>query len=1094
MGVGLSAVEQETELLDGDEGSISETLAIAGRTEPSQERLGGARADFVANLGRRVAEIAGIARLLGAEPAAVRYRDDLRRRLHALSAGARLLRFAKLAEELTASEAVLSRAADRSTISAGELAEIRSMLERVPALAWGQASVGETTMLPSRGASPRSGRGRAASLSAVRVPLGPTDGDESSPRGPLTVLVVGPPQIADALTKGAGEPIDRAQTCFEVERAAECEGAPDLARALAPDVVVVDADRPGALPLCEALSSDPLTELVPIIVLGRFAHVDAAAPFVALGVARALPKPVSPDVLRRACADAASTYVRREIRRAPLGEITVDELGARLTEELRRGLGDAAVASGRGTRVNLGEGSDVLAALWGAVARIRDLVTIHSEGDVRFAPSGPEGALPLAPWLGSEDSAAARTRIDVDRPGALEADLARKVIVVADDDPAVTWFLSSVFQAAGAIVYEAHDGIRALQIAFRFTPDLVISDILMPGLDGFALCHALKRDLVLRDVPVILLSWKEDLLQRVRELGVDADGYLRKEVSAAVIVQRVREVLAARRRIAERIAGSASPQAEVRGRLDGITTRTLLSLVCAHRPASIVTVRDASFLYEVEIRDGRPVRATRTASDGSFERGALVLAALLGVGAGRFAVAPAPAHAFPAELVGSLDEQLLPRIALARAAQRLLSDVALIGVERVELSEERMTLYAAATPEPARSLLHALAAGASPRALITSGQAAPRLVEDVLCDAAAHGAITAIIGPDGEELLEEAIEQEIGILRGEPAPRPPVAVPMLNLGPAAEPWIPAPVALVAPPASNIKEEPPTAAATASNAVPIPLVTPKVSATSTAKPLTPAPAPVALIAPTANAPAPEPSRAPASAKLPLSLGSRTPPPVLPLAAPPTPRPSSIVSKAPPPPVMTAADESPVRFARRPSAFVPDSAATTAKARKEPTKDSRMMWLLFAVAGIVFAVGARVSRDRQDAAHAAPPPPVLETSAAPTETATAGATEPATQQRGEGESKANPILPVESALRGEDLVPPGQGMLEVVAGVSDTIYIDGTPVGNGPIVKRALAPKKDPYEVRVKLRGEERIRFVLVKEARLTRLRVAPPWSR
>jgi CheY-like chemotaxis protein len=955
MGVGLSAVEQEPELLDGDEGSISETLAIAGRTEPPQERLG-----------RRVAEIAGIARLLGAEPDAVRYRDDLRRRLHALSAGARLLRFAKLAEELAASEAVLSRAADRSTISAGELAEIRAMLERVPALAWGQASVGETTMLPSRGASPRSGRSRAASLSAVRVPLGPADGGDPSPRVPLTVLVVGPPQIADALTKGAGEPIDRAQTCFDVERAAECEGAPDLARALAPDVVVVDADRPGALPLCEALSSDPLTELVPIIVLGRFGHVDAAAPFVALGVARALPKPVSPDVLRRACADAAATYVRREIRRAPLGELTVDELGARLTEELRRGLGDAAVASGRGTRVNLGEGSDVLAALWGAVARIRDLVTIHSEGDVRFAPSGPEGALPLAPWLGSEETAAARARLEVDRPGALEADLARKVIVVADDDPAVTWFLSGVFQAAGAIVYEAHDGIRALQIAFRFTPDLVISDILMPGLDGFALCHALKRDLVLRDVPVILLSWKEDLLQRVRELGVDADGYLRKEVSAAVIVQRVREVLAARRRIAERIAGGASPQTEVRGRLDGLTTRTLLSLVCAHRPASTVTVRDASFLYEVDIRDGRPVRATRTAPDGSFERGALVLAALLGVGAGRFVVAPAPAHAFAAELVGSLDEQLLPRIALARAAQRLLSDVALIGVERVELSEERMTLYAAATPEPARSLLHALAAGASPRALIMSGQAAPRLVEDVLCDAAAHGAITAIIGPDGQELLEEAIEQEIGILRGEPVPRPPVAVPMLNLGPAAEPWIPAPTAVVALPASHAKEDPPTPPATASNAVPISPEIPKVASAATAKLLTP-PAPVALIAPTAKEPAREPSRAPASARPPLSLASQTPPPVLPSAAPPTPRPTSIVPKVSPPPAMSTADESPVRFARRPSAFVPNSAAAPAPARKESTKDSRMMWLLFAVAGIVFAVGARVSRDRQDAAR-------------------------------------------------------------------------------------------------------------------------------
>jgi hypothetical protein len=69
-----------------------------------------------------------------------------------------------------------------------------------------------------------------------------------------------------------------------------------------------------------------------------------------------------------------------------------------------------------------------------------------------------------------------------------------------------------------------------------------------------------------------------------------------------------------------------------------------------------------------------------------------------------------------------------------------------------------------------------------------------------------------------------------------------------------------------------------------------------------------------------------------------------------------------------------------------------------------------------------------------------------------------------------------------------------MLEIVAGTSDTIFIDGQQVGNGPIIKRALAPKKEPYEIRVKLRGEERVRFVLIKEARLTKVRISPPWAR
>src|SRR5262249_30081336 len=144
--------------------------------------------------------------------------------------------------------------------------------------------------------------------------------------------------------------------------------------------------------------------------------------------------------------------------------------------------------------------------------------------------------------------------------------------------------------------------------------------------------------------------WKEDLLQRVRELGVEADGYLRKEATATAIVERAGEVLRPRERVAERIAGAG----EVRGRLDGLTTRTLLGLTCAHRPASTLTVRDASFLYEIEIRGGRPARATQTGPDGSFVRGPGVLSALLGVGTGRFVIASARPGDLRAELTGML--------------------------------------------------------------------------------------------------------------------------------------------------------------------------------------------------------------------------------------------------------------------------------------------------------------------------------------------------------------------------------------------------------------------------------------------------------
>src|SRR5262249_2040563 len=148
-----------------------------------------------------------------------------------------------------------------------------------------------------------------------------------------------------------------------------------------------------------------------------------------------------------------------------------------------------------------------LAAVWGAVARIRDWVTIRSEGTVCFRPTGPEGALPLAPWFGADASVCEHRGSRAGRSASLPS-LETKPIAVSDEEAVVTGFLTGVLQSAGATVFEAHDGAQALDACFQHTPDLVISDVLMPRLDGFALCRALKRDVVLRDVPVILLSWK----------------------------------------------------------------------------------------------------------------------------------------------------------------------------------------------------------------------------------------------------------------------------------------------------------------------------------------------------------------------------------------------------------------------------------------------------------------------------------------------------------------------------------------------------------------------------------------------------------
>ncbi|HEU4536138.1 MAG TPA: response regulator, partial [Polyangiaceae bacterium] len=579
---------------------------------------------------------------------------------------------------------------------------------------------------------------------------------------PTTALVVGGLSLTNALAVGDGGP---SRAPFEWERCDKPEGALDLARALAPDVVLLDGDLPGADEFARKLGADALTEPVPLVVVGHFRTPDDAARWLALGAFQVLPRPASPDAIRAACLSAVAAP-HQPSRPEPLGERSLEGLAEMLADELRQGLIGSASDTGRAAKVSLGDGHDVRAALWAAIARIRDVVTIRSGGAVRFS-GGPEGALPLASWLTDSRAPGSRAESAPEPAEGAETELAGRRVLVVDDDPAVRWFLLALFRAAGAAAFEATDGNAAFALACRTYPDLVVSDVIMPGRDGFALCRSIKRDLVLRDAAVILLSWKEDLLQRMRELGASADGYLRKEANASVVLARAREVLRPRARLEARLPG----EGEVRGRLDGLTVRTLLALVAKHRPDARVSVRDASFLYEVEVREGAPRRATRTASDGTFERGARVIAGLAGVGAGRFIVTSATPNAAPGkgDLRGALDEQLFDPVCRARAAQRLLSESGLLNVKRVGLDLGAVDAYLEATPEPMRAHVRAIAEGTPPRALVLKGLVSAALLERLLDDVIAHGALTEIVGTLDEDLLSPAVEYERSVLRS-PAP------------------------------------------------------------------------------------------------------------------------------------------------------------------------------------------------------------------------------------------------------------------------------------------------------------------------------------
>ncbi len=723
--------------------------SASGLNEGGGVKLGGARADFVASLGRKVAGARELLSALGDDPSSLPLRDELRRRLHALGSGARLLHFEAMARALQDTLAVLDRAVEVGEIQPADVEFAARALDDLPALAWDANA-----------------RDEGSTASTVETGVHP----------PATVLLIGDAELAEAFNDDHA--VGRS---FECERTGDVDSALQLARAYAPDLVVIDVDRPGAPLLVQALLEDPLTEPVPIVVVGTLRTADDAERFATLGVARTLAKPVASEVIRTTCDEILEGREGRT-QRMTLGELTLEELAERLSSELKGALLDTVDAPARAERVPLGEGSEVMGALWGAIARVQEIVAQKTAGKIHFRGGGaPEGAIALAPWL-HQDLPGSDRAAGAGRSSAPGVSMRGRCAVVADDDPGVTWFISDLLRTAGCEVHEALDGLTALDLAFRHSPDLVVSDILMPGLDGFALCRALRRDVALRDTPVILLSWKEDLLQRVRELGASAAAYMRKETDSRAIIARVREVLRPRARIEARIRAGG----EVRGRLDGLSPRLLLELVCSMRHDARIDVRDAAFFYEIEIRQGAPRKATRTASDGSYESGERMLASLLGVGAGRFVVSPV-SESVRSDLVGTLSEQLARPVAAARGALAATTGAATVHIERIGLDSNGLEEYLRATPDPARGLIRQLAAGRAPRRMLLDGEVSPSLLEDVLADIASRGAIRSVEGPGGVDMLTSRVEAALAAARVVDSRPPSMAPPRFSQEPRIPP-------------------------------------------------------------------------------------------------------------------------------------------------------------------------------------------------------------------------------------------------------------------------------------------------------------------
>jgi DNA-binding response OmpR family regulator len=113
-------------------------------------------------------------------------------------------------------------------------------------------------------------------------------------------------------------------------------------------------------------------------------------------------------------------------------------------------------------------------------------------------------------------------------------------ILIIDDEPEIVRVLRGYLEQAGYRVLTAFDGVEGLRRARQESPDLVILDLMLPGMDGIDVCRALRKG---ADIPIIMVTARVEETDRVLGLELGADDYVTKPFSPRELVARVRAVL-----------------------------------------------------------------------------------------------------------------------------------------------------------------------------------------------------------------------------------------------------------------------------------------------------------------------------------------------------------------------------------------------------------------------------------------------------------------------------------------------------------------------------------------------------------------------
>ncbi len=151
--------------------------------------------------------------------------------------------------------------------------------------------------------------------------------------------------------------------------------------------------------------------------------------------------------------------------------------------------------------------------------------------------------------------------------------MARERILIVDDEADIRDILRFTLEGEGYEIYEASNGEEGLQQIQRVSPHLILLDFMMPRLTGTEVCQILKKDILLQHLPVIILTSKKEITDKVEGIEAGADDYIVKPFDPLELVARVRMILRRTARALDanplsKLPGNVSILEEIQSRLD----------------------------------------------------------------------------------------------------------------------------------------------------------------------------------------------------------------------------------------------------------------------------------------------------------------------------------------------------------------------------------------------------------------------------------------------------------------------------------------------------------------------------------------------